>query len=329
MRLSDAVRYRHGIKTPKLLDIVKYGYGEFKKHRNSIDWWKGRFLERIILPILFRRNNGTFIVNEDWDNLIILDACRYDMFEAINTIKGKLEFRISRGSCTEEFLIENFYKEKYPDIVYVTPNPFVDKLLKNKFYKLISVWLEGWDAEKNCVLPSTMLEYTLDALKKYPDKRFIIHFLQPHSPFLSLEEYYKTEHRGKDIWDSLIKGEISLREVKKGYRENLKLVLPYVEKLIEVLPGKTVVTSDHGNALGERIHPLFPIRFYGHHAIGLRIEALIKVPWLIIDKGERRDIRAGTERDMLKDRIKRLKKAGKTRWDAPLKVDTKLRNKKK
>ena len=33
-------------------------------------------------------NKGVHIMREDWDNLIILDACRYDMFEKVNSIKG-------------------------------------------------------------------------------------------------------------------------------------------------------------------------------------------------------------------------------------------------
>ena len=51
-------------------------------------------------------------MKEDWDNLIVLDACRYDMFKEINTIKGNLERGISRGSATSQFLIENFESVK-------------------------------------------------------------------------------------------------------------------------------------------------------------------------------------------------------------------------
>ena len=36
-------------------------------------------------------------MKEDWDNLVILDACRYDMFKKLNTINGKLEYKISIG----------------------------------------------------------------------------------------------------------------------------------------------------------------------------------------------------------------------------------------
>jgi hypothetical protein len=45
-------------------------------------------------------------MQEDWDNLIILDACRYGAFERNNTIPGALEYRFSRGSMTGEFFEE-------------------------------------------------------------------------------------------------------------------------------------------------------------------------------------------------------------------------------
>lgn len=51
--------------------------------------------------------DGVDVFTEDWDNLIILDACRYDMLESAS-IEGTLEHRISRGSNTVEFLFGNF-----------------------------------------------------------------------------------------------------------------------------------------------------------------------------------------------------------------------------
>ena len=44
-----------------------------------------------------------------------------------------------------------------------------------------------------------------------------------------------------------------------------------VERLKEQLPGRVILTADHGEAFGE-------YRLYGHGA-GLRIEGLVKAPW--------------------------------------------------
>ena len=41
------------------------------------------FLRKIINMILYRRNKGSNFLDKEWDNLIILDACRYDSFKSL------------------------------------------------------------------------------------------------------------------------------------------------------------------------------------------------------------------------------------------------------
>jgi len=262
-------------------------------------WWR-KFLISKLSPHLYRKNCGLYVTSEYWDYLIILDACRYDTFEREvrkRKLEGKLEYRISRASMTSDFLLENFGKGKFTDIIYITANPFVDMLLKGKFYKIVSVWKDGWNYELNTVHPKTMYEYTLETLEKYPNKKMIIHFMQPHFPYLTLKLSEETGFRaqreailtGKDkwrdvtIWDLVAQGKVKLEKVKKAYVENLQIVLDYVEKLLKHLNGKIVITSDHGEAFGEIFHPIVPIRIYGHPK-NVRIEALVKVPWFIIEK---------------------------------------------
>ncbi|AEA46583.1 hypothetical protein [Archaeoglobus veneficus] len=302
-------------------ESVKYTLAAIWRNGRYLYWWKNRFIELILSKILFRSNDGTYILNEDWNNLIILDACRYDIFEEEikrRNLKGKLEHRISRGTDTPTFLIENFGDGKFNDIVYVTANPFVNKFLKDKFYKIIPVWDKGWSDQYRTVLPSTVYEYTLKALAKYPDKRLIIHFMQPHHPFIALgdigDEGFRShivstqtgERTSRDVtvWDLLERGKISKEKVWWGYKKNLKLVMPYVEKLINILPGRTVVTSDHGNAIGEYIHSLIPLRVYGHPS-GVRIEPLVKVPWFIVESKDKD--RYNIEKELIAIGIKKLK----------------------
>lgn len=54
-----------------------------------------------------RYGEGTNVMSEDWDTLILLDACRYDMFADDASLDGRLESRISRGFTSEEFLDQN------------------------------------------------------------------------------------------------------------------------------------------------------------------------------------------------------------------------------
>jgi hypothetical protein len=56
------------------------------------------------------------------------------------------------------------------------------------------------------------------------------------------------------------------------------------------LPGKTVVSSDHGELLGERLSPI-PLRAYGH-PMGIYMDELVKIPWHVHETGNRKRILA-------------------------------------
>ncbi|MDK2781504.1 MAG: hypothetical protein PWR13_532 [Archaeoglobi archaeon] len=256
-------------------------------------------------------------MKEDWDNLIILDACRYDTF---TEVYGECDYRISKGSSTIEFLRKNLSGKRFLDTVYVTANPFVNRF-SSSFYKVISVWKDGWNDDLGTVLPEVMVEYALEAESKYPDKRLIIHFIQPHYPYIGdpevnkvvfLKEWCKEMASGKDVPDviaKLLRNETNNERIRKAYKKTLKLVLPHALKLAKELEGKTVITSDHGEAFGEFAFP-FPIKVYGHPS-DLHIPVLVKIPWLEIEKGERREIKPADERLKIKSHIKRLKGLGK------------------
>ena len=82
-----------------------------------------KYYIKILRTLLNYYYNGSFILDEEWDNLIILDACRYDTFKDNNFLQGKLEYRISKGSTTREFLTKNFIEnndETYNDIIYIS-----------------------------------------------------------------------------------------------------------------------------------------------------------------------------------------------------------------
>ncbi|MHA1250814.1 MAG: hypothetical protein ACTSRP_12550 [Candidatus Helarchaeota archaeon] len=283
--------------------------------KHLIHKWKDPFYIRDfflfkLIQMIYRSNCEFFIFNEKWDNLIILDACRYDSFKSFylkRNMKGTLKKKISCGSHTTTFLRENFKKEFYDDIVYITANPYVDILLKDRFHAIVSVWKNGWDEKNHTVLPKTMYEYIIDALFRYPDKRLIIHFMQPHYPYIGYklgkerlmqlrEKGFKREKvkmpkkrknkRLFSLYSLDFYGMISKEDHLKIYNKNLEKAIPIIEKLIDILPGRTVITSDHGESIGDLIHPLIPIQFYGHNA-NLKLPVLITVPWLVIEPWEK------------------------------------------
>ena len=264
----------------------------------------------------FLKNNGIYVMQEDWDNLIILDACRYDLFKSClhQLPPGKLEKRLSRGSNTSIFMTENFSRGSFNDTVFVGANPFIYKF-RNNFYKLIYVKKTKKDEYYGTILPETVLLSALKANKENTYKRLIIHFIQPHYPFIGKTKITQevatllsgAKKKIANPWYLLADGKVDRNTILHAYRDNLLRVLPSVKILLHELIGKTVITSDHGEAYGEWAKP-FPIRIWGH--IGPRIKSLIEVPWFIVDKKPRKRIIAGSnvdkESELLPEEIEQI-----------------------
>ncbi|MCD6457850.1 MAG: hypothetical protein J7K82_03285 [Thermoproteales archaeon] len=288
--------------TKKGLSKLKYYFSQFKAHWKDWTWYYFQF-ENHILPVFykFKNNNGIYVMGLEWDNLIILDACRYDVFEKYVSslgVEGELRKAISRGSSTTEFLKENFSGRKFKDTIYVTANPYVSKMLRGVFYKIVHVWRDYWDEKLGTVHPEAVTKVALETKSLYPDKRLIVHYMQPHTPFIG---EYKV--KGSFVEVALKHGK---EAAMRAYESNLRLVLPYIKMLLDKLDGITVVTSDHGEANGERALKIFPI--YGHPT-GVRIPVLVEVPWFVV-KSRRKH--AYEQEDLLKIKtrykIKRLSK---------------------
>lgn len=290
------------------------------KHYDDERWWK-----TIAFPFLYEKavlkpyygyldgHEGTAVMNEDWDTLLILDACRFDTFRRAlpdSGLSGTLRRKRSLGSNTPEFLRANFDDRTFRDTVYVTANPQVTVHTDDAFHAVVNVWESDWDETHNTVRPREMARRTLEAAERYPDKRVIAHFIQPHYPFIG---EFGREHIEKqagielsrrmasgetaesdhwNVWDLLKQGRLREDVVRRAYRENLNLVLPHVRELGEELDGKTVVTADHGNLFGERLGPA-GVRVYGHPE-GIYAPDLVTVPWFELEWSNRRTVQSDT-----------------------------------
>jgi len=235
------------------------------------------------------------LFNEDWDICIILDACRYDTFKQENTIKGELEPRRSPNSCTQHWVRDAFPNSPQQDIVYLSANPYIsNKTLKSLgkpipyFYAIFNIWDLGWDKTLATVSPDDVNYEVFKHIGNYNNKRYIIHYMQPHYPFIGSKYHdgtgwgivnhavpVSTEPPPNTIWTKLEKGEISAKEVKGYYTDNLKFVLSYVKKVVNKYhrSRKIVITSDHGECFGE----------YGlsNHPCDQTVDELTVVPWFV------------------------------------------------
>jgi hypothetical protein len=140
--------------------------------------------------------------------------------------------------------------------------------------------------------PETVTTAAVDAHSRFPNKRVIVHYMQPHIPFIGEYGRKLQERIGRrSVWVDLRNGDkpASLNEIWSAYRENLGLVLGYVDELLTEISGKVVISADHGNMVGERQGPIPTKKMYGH-PWGVYTPQLVRVPWFKIGSSERRTI---------------------------------------
>ena len=78
---------------------IKYAAEEIFENWADRGWWRQRFIARVIGPTLkqIHRPESVDYMSRDWDNLIILDACRADMFEEVFGLKATVIRRNLKG----------------------------------------------------------------------------------------------------------------------------------------------------------------------------------------------------------------------------------------
>jgi hypothetical protein len=247
---------------------------------------------------------GQNVYEDDWDLLIILDACRvdtmreiadeYDFIENIDTIW-------SVGSQSAEWMantLTDSYRDEIKNTTYISGNGFSAGILRRRnlppanntvpldisswstvdestLHSHIEVWETNHDETYGSVLPGPMTDYTIEEGRNGDAKRIITHYTQPHLPYIGAayrdgREATELEDRGYEL---LEEGRGSRNEVYEAYKETLRWVLNDIEDLLKNIDAeKVVITSDHGEAFGEW-------KAYGHPE-GFPHPVVRKVPWV-------------------------------------------------
>ncbi|RLM57141.1 hypothetical protein DVK02_04940 [Halobellus sp. Atlit-31R] len=262
---------------------LKYALSEIRENYNSLNWWRNRVFVPYVVGTLTQLHpsypgydEAIHVMEEDWDNLIVLDACRADEFERAADLNQFDEYSdvVSLGSHSSEWTRRNFAGREFGDTVYVSANPHTSRDAGGSFHTIVEMWNRDFDDNAGTVPPQAMVDAAREAIEEFPNKRLIVHFMQPHGPFI-----------GTDIPDDEIED-----RYWEAYDENLAYVLEYVEELIADLPGRTVITGDHGQISPSPIHDVLGV---GGHKPGLRYPGLVRVPWAVT-RGERRRIVSGS-----------------------------------
>ena len=234
---------------------------------------------------------GVNFIEEEWDTLIILDACRFDEFARSVDLPGETNHKISLGSTSKEFIRANFSNKILYDTVYVSANGWYEKLrdeINSDVHRF--VYTDRDAAGGLTTKPETVTRAALNAFEEHPNKRLIIHYMQPHQPYLG-PAGEKIDH-GAALSTTVRKNQLGKETLWSAYRENLQLAINEVRTVLKEMSGKTVVTADHGELLGEQQSPI-PIRDYGH-PLGIYVDELVKVPWHVYENGERKIVSANS-----------------------------------
>jgi hypothetical protein len=324
-----------------LRDLPGYVVREIRENYDDPFWWRNRALHRIIGPFHLNvyptRGGSIDVTTADWDTLVVLDACRVDLFEEQVATEEYEDYRVvtSRGSATREWTLQNWAGDTFGDVVYVTANPFVSREVGDTFHEIYEPWLTHFDEDDRTVHPADVTEVSKEAHEEHPNKRVVVHYMQPHHPFVTRPELQFhgwqitdfdewEEHKDETglaaeqrnahphtPWEALYMGEAGRAEIWEAYSENLDLAMDAVDDLVAAIDGRVVVTSDHGNMFGEWTWPI-PMRVYGHPT-GVRNSELVDVPWAVAQSGPRRSITAGdirsasdSDREIVDERLEDL-----------------------
>ncbi len=247
------------------------------------------------------------IMDRDWDNLLILDACRYDSYAKNALDGGRVERITAPGGHSMEFVQRHFADVPRHETICVTANPWYVRYRDHlDLFKLVAFWNPDRDGELHCS-PSGLVDRAIEAHRNWPDKRLVVHLMQPHIPYVTREGGEVVVRPGFDKYPDMIDAGRDVDEIRTAYEASLDVALSEVARFHDEVGGRSAVTADHGELLGESIrwwrrwvHPDLPPRrndrensFFGH-ARALREPALIDVPYQELPAETRRTIEPGS-----------------------------------
>lgn len=209
-------------------------------------------------------------------DVAILDASppqNLHRFSRLLKIDKTFRLVLSEGTRTEEWFVRTF--DRPIDCIYISANPYIaskgpyKKSVQNM--KIIDAWDFLWNDNYKAVLPNALYSY-YKSIKPIAKKRIFVHFMQPHFPPIGVK---------CDVWEDARREGLGLQKeglkyptmrelaqllgrekVVEYHNRNLMLVLSVLRDF------DGIITSDHGEFLGERgeyshVNGDFRLRFVG------------------------------------------------------------------
>lgn len=134
-----------------------------------------------------------FVRNDEFA-LVILDACRYDMFRQYvdRYLEGELEQAWSTAAWTGAY-VEKTWTEQY-DMTYLGAATHVSDHSfesRNREYRpsehikrIVQLWNTDWNPAYGTVHPEKVTDAALAEATRDSPTRMVVHYMQPHSPYI-------------------------------------------------------------------------------------------------------------------------------------------------
>lgn len=251
---------------------------------------------------------------QDWDVLVVLDTCRFDMMQKFLTsdadewaTEAILDSMWSVGSCSYEWIDRTFTPDvPTEETALLSGNPFTAKtrphttnipLDEGDFALLWEAWRSEWGANGIPTIPPRPLTKSTVATWRQRNelgvKRVVTHLMQPHFPFLQCPDFGPQQNMaglpdregtGEDdsIFERGRQGEYTRQELWELFYGNLLEIAEDIRLLTQNIDGDVVFTADHGNGLGEW-------GVWGHPSGALTPEVR-RVPWVSVEASDERTL---------------------------------------
>lgn len=211
--------------------------------------------------------------SQSWEYCIILDGGRADIFEDIAPEYFSLTSGYERVWNHGHTFTATWFAEMFPNEynahcyhgglpIHAFENNPHNYDESNHFDSVANYDRYEWHDEFRTCPP----EGVTGLVRNDQPDRAVIRYLQPHNPYRTLTIHSHGDARSH-----------SPSELRSAYIDNYRWVMENVRnELLPMLSGTSIITSDHGQCLGD-------CQQYLHGLNKNRHDHLVEVPWLVIE----------------------------------------------
>jgi|GEM_PF-1507258 len=232
---------------------------------------------------------------DEWDVLVLLDACRYDVLAATAS-NAVIDNARSPASATPEFLSIARERGVFDGATYVSGNPQSDDNRPGDV-EHVPVFKSDWDDGLATVPPEPLYRTAEDHLADSGAGPVVVHTMQPHYPHLceiadetqalpgGLHPHYLDEsQRNEKLQALLANGYIDLNRARESYKRSVRFAWERASDFAARAAARghrVVISADHGEVFGN-------IGFV-EHPQGVPLSKLRTVPWVVFEPSRRDD----------------------------------------